>query len=678
MIAQVIFNLPIDRSFDYLIPPEWESALQPGMRVLAPFGHRQLVGYILKIAPHTQIQAPKTLLRLIDGIPMLSPDRWQLARWMSGYYGCSLGEAMAAIVPTQLRPRMDVEMSASEASPALGERPVLTPEQQRAFDVLTAAVNTGRSEGFLLHGVTGSGKTELYLRIIDEVLRQGRTAICLVPEIALTPQTIDRFHQRFGTGVAVWHSRLTARQRAMALQNLATGRDHIVVGTRSAVFAPLSSLGVIILDEEHDPSYKQLESPRYHAREVAMARAKEACAVVILGSATPCVESYYAATHGRLQLLELTQRVQGRALPKVEIVDMRQEVARGRRGAFFSTRLQRALEHAVELDEQAILLLNRRGFARVAQCPACGTVVRCGGCSVPLIYHATGRPPSGGRHSLTSKDSAGSVAGQLRCHYCNRQQAAPEICRTCSRGYVRLRGSGTQRIESELHRLFPASAIARMDSDTTKAKDSHRRVYDLIRTQQIDLLVGTQMVAKGLDVPHVTLVGVVCADTALNLPDFRAGERTFDLLTQVAGRAGRGDRPGRVIIQTFCPTHYAIRAASQHDYQAFYRAEIASRRRLQLPPFTHLIDLTIQGHRAVPVQQAAHGLADALRVRLRRRPIRVLGPAPHRLAILRGTHRWHLVLKAKTVASMLSVVRTVLKEGRRFHGLPVIVDVDPL
>lgn len=251
------------------------------------------------------------------------------------------------------------------------------------------------------------------------------------------------------------------------------------------------------------------------------------------------------------------------------------------------------------------------------------------------------------------------------------------MCQTCSRGYVRLRGSGTQRIESELHRLFPASAIARMDSDATRAKDSHRRVYDLINTQQIDLLVGTQMVAKGLDVPHVTLVGVVSADTALNLPDFRAGERTFDLLTQVAGRAGRGDRPGRVIIQTFCPTHYAIRAASQHDYQTFYRAEISMRKRLQLPPFTHLVDLTIQGHRGVRVQQAAHELANALKARLKRRTIRVLGPAPHRLAILRGTHRWHLVLKAKTVTPMLSVVRTILKEGRRFHGLPVIIDVDP-
>ncbi|MBI4353620.1 MAG: primosomal protein N' [Candidatus Omnitrophica bacterium] len=661
MIAQVVFNLPIDRAFDYVVPPDWESVLQPGMRVLAPFGRRQLVGYVLKTTPSTTIQAPKTLLRLIDDASMFTSDRWYVARWMTGYYGCSLGEALAAILPTGLHSVKKGDTKKGDTntlgnvfvSPIL---PTLTAEQQRAFEVFTALVKAQRFAPFLLHGITGSGKTELYLRVIEKVLEQGRSAICLVPEIALTPQAIDRFRQRFASDVGIWHSRLTPRQRAIAWQDAASGRCCIMVGTRSAVFAPMHRIGLIILDEEHDPSYKQTESPRYHAREVAMARAKDAHAMVILGSATPSVESYDAATRGQLHLLELTQRVQGRALPKVEIVDMRQELTRGRRSAVFSVRLQRALEQTVDLNEQAILLLNRRGFARVAQCPACGTVSRCQACSVPLIYHAT--------------------TNRLRCHYCNREQDAPETCQVCSRGYVHLRGSGTQRIESELHRLFPASAIARMDADATKPRDSHRRVYDLVTTRQIDLLVGTQMVAKGWDVPSVTLVGVISADTALNLPDFRAGERTFDLLTQVAGRAGRGDRPGRVIIQTFCPTHYAIRAASQHDYHAFYRAEIAMRRRFRLPPCVRLVDLTVQGRGEQRVERAARELATALKVRITR-SISLLGPAPHRLSVLRGNHRWHVVLKAKRVEPMLAVVRATLQEGRRFRGLPVIVDVDP-
>ncbi|MBI3323226.1 MAG: primosomal protein N', partial [Candidatus Omnitrophica bacterium] len=311
----------------------------------------------------------------------------------------------------------------------------------------------------------------------------------------------------------------------------------------------------------------------------------------------------------------------------------------------------------VELKEQAILLLNRRGFARVAQCATCGTTVRCPQCAVPLIYHASTQ--------------------QLTCHYCNARQPVPDTCRACRKGYLRLRGSGTERIESELHRLFPVSGIARMDTDTTRRRESHRRLYDAIKTQQIGLLVGTQMVAKGLDVPQVTLVGVVSADTALNLPDFRAGERTFDLLTQVAGRAGRGDRPGQVIVQTYCPGHYAIRAASKHDYQAFYRDEIRMRRRLALPPFVHLIELTVQGHRAEAVEKASAALAEQLKLSAGRR-IDVLGPAPHRIVRLRKTTRWCVVLKTRSVLPAVRLIRRVLQEGWRFRGLPVIVDVDPL
>jgi len=657
MIAEVVFNLPLERAFDYLVPEAWPAILTPGMRVLAPFGERRLIGYCIGLRSTSRVARLKTLLRLLDEKPVLTPGSFRLARWLSEYYCCSLGEACACIVPTTLR----IGGGASDEAPSRHSSeslPELTPQQQKAFAPLEAAVRASFHQVFLLHGVTGSGKTELYLRAIEQVLRQGRSAICLVPEIALTPQAIDRFRQRFGSEVALWHSRLTSRQRSREWQRLASGHSRIVVGTRSAVFAPVTRLGAIILDEEHDPSYKQDETPRYHARDVAIARARFAKAIVILGSATPSVESSYHARAGHLRLLELTERVKGKPLPQVEIIDMREELLSHHRLAPLSGRLHQALRRIVDLKEQAILLLNRRGFARVCQCPSCGVVVRCAHCAVPLVYHASRK--------------------LLVCHYCNLRQEPPETCTSCRRGYLRFRGSGTERIESELTRLFPATSVGRMDADTTKPKDAPRQLYESIKTQAVDLLVGTQLVAKGLDIPTVSLVGVVSADTALNLPDFRAGERTFDLLTQVAGRAGRGDRPGQVLIQTYCPDHYAIQAASRHDYQAFYRAEIRMRKRQTLPPFVHLVELTIQGRKRERVEAAAQSLAKILQATMGRSRITLLGPAPHRIARLRRTFRWRLVLKAKSAARINRLVRRVLDEGRRVQGLPVVVDVDPL
>jgi len=659
MIAEVRFNLPVDRGFDYLVPEPWQATLRPGMRVVAPFGPRRLVGFVHRLRKTSRFAQLKTLLQVVDETPVLMPDMLRLAAWLAGYYGCSLGQAYACMVPAALRrrPAAQGELVSEEAA-GLEPPPPLTAHQQRALAQVETALRTRRHRTFLVHGITGSGKTELYLQAIARALALGRSAIVLVPEIALTPQTIDRFRARFGAGVVLWHSRLTDRQRALQWARLLEGRSRIVVGTRSAVFAPVPQVGVLILDEEHDPSYKQAQTPRYHAREAALARARLQGAVVLLGSATPSVESYYEASRGRFHHLSLPERVRGRTLPAVNIVDMRQESGPRRRLGPFSQRLALELRRIVELKEQAILLLNRRGFARVAQCATCGTTVRCPQCAVPLIYHASTK--------------------QLTCHYCNARQPVPDTCRACRKGYLRLRGWGTERIESELHRLFPVSGIARMDTDTTRRRESHRRLYDAIKTQQIDLLVGTQMVAKGLDVPQVTLVGVISADTALNLPDFRAGERTFDLLTQVAGRAGRGDRPGQVIVQTYCPGHYAIRAASQHDYQAFYRDEIRMRRRLSLPPFVHLIELTVQGRPQERVEEAAQGLADALRTSARRLRVTILGPAPHRIVRLRKTTRWCVVLKTRSVLPAVRLIRRVLQEGWRFRGLPVTVDVDPL
>lgn len=610
-----------------------------------------------RLAASSRFNRLKTLQACIDAEPVLSKEHWQLAQWMADNYWCSLGEACASMVPSTLR----IPRSSADLLPASGDRQpsplVLNAEQQQAFTALQAALRRAARSIFLLHGVTGSGKTEVYLRAIDQALEQGRSAICLVPEIALTPQMVDRFQARFGEAAALWHSRLTPRQRGHAWHRLASGQARVVIGTRSAVFAPIRRVGLLILDEEHEPSYKQEQTPRYHAREVALARAARAKAVVILGSATPAVESYYAARARRYQLLKLTKRIEERPLPKVDVIDMRHE-HRHRRIWPFSIRLQQALQRVVDRREQAILLLNRRGFSRVAQCPVCGMVMRCERCSVPLIYHAQ--------------------QAQLTCHYCGFHRDPPEVCPACRKGYLRFRGLGTERIESALHQLFPATDIARMDRDSTKDRESHRRFYDAIKTQDIDLLVGTQMVAKGLDIPQVTLVGVISADTALNLPDFRAGEKTFDLLTQVAGRAGRGSQPGQVIVQTASPSHYAIRAASRHDYEAFYETEIQMRRRLRLPPFCHMVEVTVQGSPAARVEETARALGARLEKPCRRAGMELFGPAPHRVVQIRRTSRWRLIAKARQVGPILRVMREVLGPSRKFQGLPVIVDVNPL
>ena len=680
-IAEVVFNLPLERSFHYLIPPLLKTMIQPGVRVHVPFGPRERLGYVVRLVSESPIRELKSIRRVIDPIPVIADERWALASWLSSYYDCSLGEALSVMVPAALRlrePSHDNTLRSNETShpdtgtltPAQRHSLTLTSHQRRGLEAIVSALeqgssasqrksrHTGDPQTILLHGVTGSGKTELYLQAIEHTLKQNRSAICLVPEIALTPQTIDRFRERFGDQVAVWHSRLTARQRGWEWQRLSCGASRIVVGARSAVFAPVKHLGLIILDEEHEQTYKQEGSPRYHAREVALARARLRGAVVLLGSATPSIESYYAATLGRGGLISLPERVEGRALPTVEIVDLREEFANHHRATWISSRLQRALEQTIARGEQVMLLLNRRGFARVAQCQTCGGVVRCPRCTVPLVYHAARQ--------------------ELVCHYCNAHHAPEELCLMCHKGYLRFRGAGTERIESELHRLFPASSIARMDRDTTKRRESHRAIYDAVKSRAIGLLVGTQMIAKGLDFPQVTLVGIISADTALNLPDFRAGERTFDLLTQMAGRAGRGNQPGRVLIQTYCPTHYAIQAAQRHDYQQFYEEELRMRRRVKLPPFVHLIELTVLGSSRQRVTMAADALATQLRRGATRQRITLLGPAPHRVPRLRRAYRMCLLLKGRRVEPMVTLLRKTLQPGRRFHGLPVIVDVDPL
>ncbi|SLJ92369.1 MULTISPECIES: primosomal protein N' [unclassified Paenibacillus] len=460
----------------------------------------------------------------------------------------------------------------------------LTEEQQHVYNNINGRLQERRHGVFLLHGVTGSGKTEVYLQTIQRCIEQDRQAIVLVPEIALTPQMVERFKGRFGDQVAVMHSRLSGGERYDEWRKIREGQVKVAIGARSAVFAPFSRLGLIIMDEEHETSYKQEETPKYHARDVAVKRAQQHQAVVVLGSATPSLESYYAARSQSNDdfaplLLEMPTRALGNKLPEVRIVDMREELKDGNR-SMFSRALHKGLEERMERGEQTVLLLNRRGYSTFVMCRSCGYVAGCPECDISLTYHQR--------------------SNNLRCHYCGYAEAAPEVCPDCGSEHIRYFGTGTQRVEEELAKLFPGIRVIRMDVDTTSEKGSHEKLLKQFREKKADVLLGTQMVAKGLDFPDVTLVGVITADSALNLPDFRAAEKTFQLLTQVAGRAGRHQLPGEVFVQSYTPEHYSIGHASQHDYVSFVREELLHRRNLQYPPYCRLILVTFS-HEQLPV-----------------------------------------------------------------------------
>ncbi len=531
----------------------------------------------------------------------------------------------------------------------------LTPAQKTAFTEIKSGLSKKDAQVFLLHGVTGSGKTEVYLQALAETVKMGKRGIVLVPEIALTPQTIERFAARFPGKVAVLHSRLSPGEQFDEWQRIRDGKFDVVIGPRSAVFAPQPDLGLIVIDEEHEWTYKQPDkSPRYHTRDVALKLAESTGAVVVLGSATPDVESYYHAQKGDYRLLRLPGRVTprvGTPLPQVEVVDLREELKAGIR-SLFSRSLSEAISQAVTSDEQVILFLNRRGAATFIQCRSCGFVLRCKRCDVPLTYHLTG--------------------DRLVCHQCNYHMPVPESCPRCARRSMKFLGLGTQKLEQEAGYNFPTARLLRWDTDVTRGRHSHDEILSKFRRHQADILIGTQMVAKGLDLPLVTLVGVVSADTALNLPDFRAGERTFQLLSQVAGRAGRGIKGGKVIIQTYTPEHYAIQAAAKHDYAAFYNKEVEYRRQLRNPPFSRLACLTCTHTNDLLCQREAERMKRSLSQKIDSEgiaDIEIIGPAPAFIHRLRGRFRWQLILRGSELSEFLSPVP--LPQGW-------VVDIDPV
>jgi len=733
--AKIALNIPVFREFTYAIPEEFRGRLEVGNQVTVMFHGRKTRGFIVQFLAETDV--PENRIRGILGFdPFLPPLPSKLllfAKKMAEIYACSWGAALEAVLPGSLKRRnvrtvlgVDIQKRPDEIleiSESLEEtrekqsrilrhivelcppvplkallqrcgvtrspvdtlvrkgilrllripvedefleqskrefapRHCLNAEQEGAVAKVLAFGARGEHRTFLLHGVTGSGKTEVYLRILEEVRKMGRGAIILVPEISLTPQTCGRFLSRF-PDVAVLHSSLTDATRARQWLRLARGEARIVVGARSALFAPVKDLGLIVVDEEHESSFKQQQVPRYHAREMAVLRGKLEDAVVVLGSATPSMESWQAARSGRYELLELPDRVGGGRMPRIIVEDMRSEKPIKGRPPVVSKRLEILMSERLRVKEQVLLFLNRRGFSPVLFCNLCGKTLQCPNCEVAMTWH--------------------SARGRLVCHYCMREERHPELCPTCKASRPVTLGAGTERVEDWVRRKFPEAVVARMDSDTMARREMYEKVLGAFRDRQIDILIGTQMIAKGLDFPDVTLVGVIAADVGLFQPDFRAGERTFQILAQVAGRAGRGEKEGLVLFQTMNPSLPAIQMASRIDYKGLVAEEMEYRRQLSYPPFSRLVRAIVESQDSQEGWRSIEALAQKLEMLHSNKGFQVLGPAVAPLARIRNRFRFHLLVKCLNEKAF-SLVRNCLApyEAKKTRQLRFLIDVDPV
>jgi primosomal protein N' (replication factor Y) len=735
MTAEVAVPIPIEATLTYLVPIDMRDTLEAGMRVVVPVRGKLLTGVVLSVASgEPGKRSLKPIREQADHRPVVTPEIRDLAEWISDYYVAPIGEVLASMsppaarlrkvyrlttAPTPLeleimrashptrarivdilmdgRPRVYETLKRRCGAPNLREdlrlleeegllshvvaagrrridmsgegpwdlpgeaadqRPDLTSHQQAAFDGIGSAIDAGRFAVSLILGVTGSGKTEVYLRLIQKAVEKGKKAIYLVPEIGLTPQIMARVRSRFGTRCALLHSGLTKGRRYANWLRMLDGEIDVVVGARSAVFAPLDNLGILVVDEEHDTSYKQQDSPRYNARDVGIMRAKRAGAVVVLGSATPTIESYHKALEGKYGLYELPDRISGGALPEVGVVDMRT----AEHSDLFSKEAEEAIRASVDRDEQVLLFINRRGFSNYVQCSDCGLVPRCRNCNVSLTYHV-------GR-----KD--------LRCHYCGYSERGFDVCPKCGSTNIVYVGQGTQRIEDYMAEHFPGITCARFDRDATRRKGSVEALLSDFSEGTLRFLVGTQMVAKGHDFKRVGLVVVVNADVSMNIPDFRSGERTFQILTQVAGRAGRGDIPGKVIIQTFNPEHHSLSFVTGHDFKGFYLEEMEMRKELRYPPFARLVRVVMEAPRHDAAERTARAFARNA-VRLARESsgrIDVIGPSRAPLSRIRNVYRWHLIVKGNLGANVSGLVRQTLNslaDEDGAEGVRIGVDVDP-
>ena len=654
MFADIAVCLPLSRTFVY----ELENPLQIGCRVLVQFRNREVEGFVVGL----RRDAPEglkilSIIKVLDREPLLLPDVLELCRWIAEYYMAPIGEVLKSALPPGITQKHVDKFDGAHSVEVRPASPFpLTTDQ------LTALYAIQKLDGFstvLLHGVTGSGKTEVYIQAAEGTIARGKTCLVLVPEIGLTPQLVERFADRFPGRTAVLHSGLTKKQRIDEWLRIRGGFAPIVVGTRSAVFAPLWNLGLIVVDEEHETSYKQEETPRYNGRDTAVVRAKKAGATIVLGSATPSMESFQNAESKKFAYVHMSTRVEDRPLPAVEIVNMREEYASEGKQTIFSRRLLQGIAERLELGEQSMVLLNRRGFAAFLLCRHCGFTFQCTSCSVAMTYHR-------GVHSLL-------------CHYCGQSRRPPQKCTECGSEYVQFVGEGTERIEADLREFYPQARIGRIDRDTMRHVRDFERVLGGFRRGEIDVLVGTQMIAKGHDFPQVTLVGVLAADAALSMPDFRAAERTFQLLTQVAGRSGRGDRPGEVIIQSFFPDHYTFQLACTQRFEDFYARESRYRKAMFYPPFTALAGIVVTDRDKEKAASSARSVGEFLNS-VRTDAVRILGPAPAPLERVKQVHRYQLLIKASSrtpLHRLLEALRTHL-EAQKLGGTKVLIDVDPV
>ncbi|MBI5576684.1 MAG: primosomal protein N' [Deltaproteobacteria bacterium] len=732
LYVEVAVPLPLDHTFTYRVPPGAEERAKVGVRVLVPFGPRKVAGLIVALADGSSLagREAKSVISFLDEEPYVTPRHLEFLSIASRECLAPLGEMLRAALPRGL-PRRDIpsgprtetvfrpvdggndgdttpkqrevlsavleagEISAADLSAripggaeaakrlaakgrlaaAVREKPVglhemhlpdmtgeivPTPHQEAALVKIGVALSSEKFAVFVLHGITGSGKTEVYLRAVEQVRQTGRQAVYLVPEIALTPQLLGRVASRFGGGVAVLHSGLSPAERAAQWRKVRAGEVFLCVGARSAVFSPFPAPGLFIVDEEHDAAYKQEDGIRYQARDLAILRGKLENAVVLLGSATPSAESMQMAREGEAALLSLPERIGGRDLPEIRIVDLKNRTSLRGADRYFSPELEEAVEETMGRGEKAMLFLNRRGYAPAVTCLDCGQTVQCRNCRVTLTFHQ--------QHDA------------LLCHYCDARTSPPERCAVCGGHKLAQVGIGTERLLAWASKRWKDARVARLDSDISRRKGMYGEILARMHSGDVDILVGTQMIAKGHDFPEVTLVGVLLADLSLSFPDFRSSERTFQILTQVAGRAGRGDRPGRVIVQTLSPEHVCIRAAAAHDFARFMEEELAGRKALGYPPFGRMLLLRLWGPKEDRVRQAAEEAAEELSKPVSAAGIGLLGPAPSPISFVKKKHRFQILLKMPPrfpVGDFFPPLLRPLRDLVRKHGVRIEADVDP-
>ncbi|MFH1227802.1 MAG: primosomal protein N' [Planctomycetota bacterium] len=709
--AEIVFPIPLDKRFHYKIPEPLSGLLKIGARVEVDFGPRTTIGYCVGLVDSLPAASAgyniRDIKRIIDETPLLNDKMFELCRWVSEYYFCSLGQAFDAALPSGVRqiPKTLITRKSKNKDPFLSDEVTLvepyTPNQAqaKALETILPVLESDASRVFLLYGITGSGKTEVYLQSINRALELGKQSIVLVPEIALTPQAILRFRQRFSTDkIAVLHSHLTNKERAGHWKRIQSGQAKIVIGARSAIFAPFSNLGLVVIDEEHETTYKQQNAPMYHAREAAIRRAKAENAHVILGSATPSLESYHKAMSGEYTLIKLPERIEQRPLPTVDIVDMSKEMDPRNPMPILSKKLEVLLRHAVREGNQVILFLNRRGFVTMVTCPRCRFIIRCKRCAVGLTYH---------------KQTAKGHEDKLFCHYCGKEYDMPSVCPECGHPKLRNIGTGTEKVEEHIKKIFvvrlpvklqptipgsnftncrstvpdftkgvpteePVPTVSRMDSDIMRSRQSYHQALCDLATGETDIMVGTQMIAKGLDLPNVTLVGIISGDTMLYIKDFRSPERTFQLITQVAGRSGRGPKGGKVVVQTFNPEHYSIQTAAKHDFEEFARKELVYRKELNYPPFSQLLRILVEGRDEKVIENVAGEISRRIESTLGPE-VEILGPAPAPLGRIRSRFRWHVIIKAKDFNPLKLAVDSV-KGIIAGYGKSILVtfDHDPI